>query len=128
MRKTDQRGHAGNWHACQPSRPDEVVGRDPVRLSHRPRRSRRAQSTTYLDCWRWPDCWCWAADWPIYPAAADLPALHVTDNGGFGEIMLMVGFQAQIIWNRAKPLGARQHDSDPVGADAGQQQVLENHS
>ena len=36
---------------------------------------------------------------------------HVSDEGGFGEIMLMiavmVAFQAELIWRRAKPLGAR---------------------
>ncbi|MET0865345.1 MAG: DUF1453 domain-containing protein [Nakamurella sp.] len=58
--------------------------------------------------------------------------LHISDNGGFGEIMLMialmVAFQAQIIWNRAKPLGARQRSSDPVGDDASApQQVLQHH-
>ena len=57
--------------------------------------------------------------------------LHISDNGGFGEIMLMIAlmaaFQAQIIWNRAKPLGDRQRSSDPVGDDASApQQVLQH--
>jgi len=45
----------------------------------------------------------------------------ISDGGGFGEILLMialmVAFQAQIIWNRAKPLGARASDKDPVAVD-----------
>ena len=36
---------------------------------------------------------------------------HAGDEGGFGEIMLriavMVAFQAELIWRRALPLGAR---------------------
>ena len=36
--------------------------------------------------------------------------MHVSDDGGFGEILLMiaimVAFQAQIIWRRAQQLGA----------------------
>ena len=47
--------------------------------------------------------------------------LGLSDGGGFGEVLLMialmVAFQAQIIWNRAKPLGARASDKDPVAAD-----------
>ena len=47
--------------------------------------------------------------------------LGVSDGGGFGEVLLMialmVAFQAQIIWNRAKPLRARASDKDPVAAD-----------
>jgi hypothetical protein len=42
----------------------------------------------------------------------------VSDSGGFGEILLMialmVAFQAQIIWHRAAPLGARRSGTDPV--------------
>ncbi|MBM9469311.1 hypothetical protein [Nakamurella leprariae] len=42
----------------------------------------------------------------------------ISDSGGFGEILLMVAlmmvFQAQIIWRRAEPLGARHHGTDPV--------------
>ena len=38
--------------------------------------------------------------------------LHVSDDGGFGEILLliavMVAFQAQIVWTRARALGAPQ--------------------
>lgn len=44
----------------------------------------------------------------------------ISDSGGFGEILLMialmVAFQAQIIWHRAAPLGARLHETDPVAA------------
>lgn len=47
--------------------------------------------------------------------------LGLSDGGGFGEVLLMialmVAFQAQIVWNRAKPLGARRSDQDPVAAD-----------
>jgi hypothetical protein len=36
--------------------------------------------------------------------------LKVTDDGGFGEVLLliavMVAFQAQIVWGRARALGA----------------------
>jgi hypothetical protein len=43
---------------------------------------------------------------------------HVPDSGGFGEILLMIAlmiaFQAQIIWRRAAPLGARAHGHDPA--------------
>ena len=44
----------------------------------------------------------------------------VSDNGGFGEVLimiaLMVAFQAQLIWTRARPLGARRSDHDPARA------------
>lgn len=53
--------------------------------------------------------------------------LGLSDGGGFGEVLLMialmVAFQAQIIWNRAKPLGARASDKDPVAADRSMQSV-----
>lgn len=43
----------------------------------------------------------------------------VSDSGGFGEILIMiaimVAFQAELIWRRAAPLGARRQDTDPVG-------------
>lgn len=46
--------------------------------------------------------------------------LGVSDSGGFGEILLMIAlmiaFQAQLVWKRAEPLGARRHSSDPVGS------------
>ncbi len=46
--------------------------------------------------------------------------LHVTESGGFGEILLMialmVAFQAEIIWRRAEPLGARRTAKDQVTA------------
>ncbi|GAY07873.1 hypothetical protein [Pseudonocardia sp. N23] len=36
---------------------------------------------------------------------------HISDDGGFGEVLIMiavmVGFQAEIIWNRGRSLGAR---------------------
>lgn len=39
---------------------------------------------------------------------------QVSDNGGFGEILvmiaLMVAFQAQLIWTRGRALGARESD------------------
>ncbi|HEY5878007.1 MAG TPA: hypothetical protein VIU11_03800 [Nakamurella sp.] len=44
--------------------------------------------------------------------------LGLSDGGGFGEVLLMialmVAFQAQIIWTRARVLGARRSDTDPV--------------
>jgi hypothetical protein len=47
--------------------------------------------------------------------------MGLSDGGGFGEVLLMialmVAFQAQIIWNRAKPLDARASDQDPVAVD-----------
>jgi hypothetical protein len=37
--------------------------------------------------------------------------LHISDDGGFGEILLMIAvmiaFQAEIIWRRARAMGAR---------------------
>jgi hypothetical protein len=42
----------------------------------------------------------------------------LSDHGGFGEILLMIGlmvaFQAQVQWTRARALGARRSDKDPV--------------
>ena len=42
----------------------------------------------------------------------------VNDSGGFGEIMLMiavmVAFQAEIVWRRARPLGARSSSETPA--------------
>ena len=36
---------------------------------------------------------------------------HISDDGGFGEILIMiavmVAFQAELIWRRARALGAR---------------------
>ncbi len=47
--------------------------------------------------------------------------LGLSDGGGFGEILLMialmVAFQAQIIWTRARALGARRTATDPVHID-----------
>jgi hypothetical protein len=44
--------------------------------------------------------------------------LHISDDGGFGEILVMiavmVAFQAELIWRRAKPLGARASDRTPA--------------
>ena len=46
----------------------------------------------------------------------------VNDDGGFGEIMLMiavmVAFQAQIIWRRAQPLGARESSATPAASSS----------
>jgi len=43
----------------------------------------------------------------------------VSDDGGFGNILLMIAlmiaFQAQIIWRRAAPLGARRQGTDLIG-------------
>ena len=40
--------------------------------------------------------------------------LHISDDGGFGEVMIMIAvmiaFQAEIIWRRARVLGARESD------------------
>jgi len=37
--------------------------------------------------------------------------LHISDDGGFGEVLvmiaIMIAFQAEIVWRRAKALGAR---------------------
>ncbi|HVH22512.1 MAG TPA: hypothetical protein VNA11_08650, partial [Pseudonocardia sp.] len=37
--------------------------------------------------------------------------LHISDDGGFGEILVMIAvmiaFQAEIIWRRARTIGAR---------------------
>lgn len=42
----------------------------------------------------------------------------VSDSGGLGEILLMiaimVAFQAQLVWRRAEPLGARRSSHDPA--------------
>jgi len=44
----------------------------------------------------------------------------LSDHGGFGEVLLMIGlmvaFQAQIQWTRARALGARRSEKDPVAA------------
>ena len=44
----------------------------------------------------------------------------ISDNGGIGEVLLMiavmVAFQADVIWRRAEPLGARESSKDVVGA------------
>lgn len=44
--------------------------------------------------------------------------LQISDDGGFGEILVMiavmVAFQAELIWRRAKPLGARASDKTPT--------------
>lgn len=41
---------------------------------------------------------------------------HIDDDGGFGEVLLMIGimvaFQAELIWRRAKPMGARATSTD----------------
>ena len=46
--------------------------------------------------------------------------LHITDDGGFGEILvmiaIMIAFQAEIVWRRARPMGARASDKTPVAA------------
>jgi len=46
--------------------------------------------------------------------------LHISDDGGFGEVLvmiaIMIAFQAEIVWRRAKALGARASDKDPVAA------------
>jgi len=56
--------------------------------------------------------------------------LQISDSGGFGEILLMialmVAFQAQIIWRRAEPLGARRSGSDPVATDSPQELVAQD--
>lgn len=42
----------------------------------------------------------------------------VRDDGGVGEVLvmiaLMVGLQAEIVWRRARPLGARTSEKEPV--------------
>jgi hypothetical protein len=44
--------------------------------------------------------------------------LHISDDGGFGEVLLMiavmVAFQAEVIWRRAQPMGARTSDRVPA--------------
>lgn len=44
--------------------------------------------------------------------------LKISDDGGFGEILvmiaIMVAFQAEIVWRRAQPLGARTSDKTAV--------------
>lgn len=44
---------------------------------------------------------------------------QVSDHGGFGEVLLMialmVAFQAQLVWTRARALGARESDRTPAG-------------
>lgn len=46
--------------------------------------------------------------------------LHITDDGGFGEIMvmiaIMVAFQAELVWRRAQALGARASRKTPTPA------------
>ena len=40
--------------------------------------------------------------------------LGISDDGGFGEILIMIAvmiaFQAEIVWRRARPMGARLSD------------------
>lgn len=48
--------------------------------------------------------------------------LKISDSGGFGEILIMiavmVAFQAELVWRRARPLGARSSSEQAVvGAD-----------
>jgi hypothetical protein len=42
----------------------------------------------------------------------------ISDDGGVGEVLvmiaLMVGLQSQIVWRRARPLGARTSSNEPV--------------
>ncbi|MCD2188225.1 hypothetical protein [Actinomycetospora soli] len=44
----------------------------------------------------------------------------ISDDGGIGEVLLMiavmVAFQAELVWRRAQPLGARESSKDAVGA------------
>ena len=44
--------------------------------------------------------------------------LHISDDGGFGEVLvmiaIMIAFQAEIVWRRARVLGARASDRTPV--------------
>jgi hypothetical protein len=46
--------------------------------------------------------------------------LHISDDGGFGEVLvmiaIMVAFQAEIVWRRARALGARASAKVPVAA------------
>jgi hypothetical protein len=46
--------------------------------------------------------------------------LHIDDDGGFGEILLMIAimiaFQAELVWRRAQALGARASDKTPTPA------------
>jgi hypothetical protein len=46
--------------------------------------------------------------------------LHISDDGGFGEVLvmiaIMIAFQAEIVWRRARVLGARTSDEAPVAA------------
>jgi hypothetical protein len=46
--------------------------------------------------------------------------LHVSDDGGFGEILVMIAvmiaFQAEVIWRRAQALDARASNNAPVPA------------
>ncbi len=43
----------------------------------------------------------------------------ISDSGGIGEVLLMiavmVAFQAELVWRRAQPLGARESSKDVVG-------------
>jgi hypothetical protein len=43
---------------------------------------------------------------------------HISDDGGFGEILIMIGvmvaFQAELIWRRARELGARTTSQRPA--------------
>ena len=49
--------------------------------------------------------------------------LKISDDGGFGEVLLMialmVAFQAELVWHRARPLGARTSSSAPDTVGAG---------
>jgi len=44
--------------------------------------------------------------------------LHISGDGGFGEVLvmiaIMIAFQAEIVWRRARVLGARASDRTPV--------------
>ena len=46
---------------------------------------------------------------------------HISDDGGFGEILIMiavmVAFQAELVWRRARPLGARTSSQQVAGAE-----------
>ena len=46
--------------------------------------------------------------------------LQITDGGGLGEILLMIAimiaFQAELVWRRARALGARTSDRTPIAA------------
>jgi hypothetical protein len=44
--------------------------------------------------------------------------LHISDDGGFGEVLIMisvmVAFQAELIWRRARALGASSRTAVPT--------------